>query len=96
MYGIKVDIVILTILTAGSDATEAFYSLHRNEVLNRPQYQRLIIGTIEGEQSIIHDRKVAEAATVPYAEPTWLSKGYHSPYYTEVDQRDLVSVLVLT
>lgn len=20
---------------------------------------------------------------MPYAEPTWLSKGYHSPYYTD-------------
>lgn len=69
---------------AGMDGTEAFYSLHRHEVLTKPQYQRLIVGQIEGEESTIYDHKLGEASTVPYGEPTWLSKGYHSPYYTEV------------
>ena len=73
------------IYVAGMDGTEAFYSLHRHEVLTNPQYQRLIIGQIEGEESTIYDRKLGEASTVPYGEPTWLSKGYHSPYYTEVN-----------
>src|SRR3954464_6222406 len=77
---------ILTPLSrqAGGDATEAFYSLHRHEVLDRPQYQRLQIGVITGEEPTIHDRIPGEISKVPYAEPTWLSKGYHSPYYTDV------------
>lgn len=70
--------------TAGQDATDIFFSLHRYEVLQKPQYQRLIIGQIEGEESTIYDRVVGEPSAVPYAEPTWLSSGYHSPYYTEV------------
>lgn len=81
----SVDSVHLNIvLSAGQDATEMFYSLHRNEVLHKPQYQRLIIGQLEGEESTIYDRIVGEISTIPYGEPTWLSKGYHSPYYTEV------------
>lgn len=69
---------------AGQDATEAFYGLHRHEVLERPQYARLQIGVIKGEQSIIASRIPGQLSAVPYAEPTWLSQGYHSPYYKEV------------
>lgn len=76
--------LFLTAVKAGQDATDAFFSLHRYEVLNKPQYQRLIVGKIEGEDSTIHDRVVGEISTVPYGEPTWLSPGYHSPYYSEV------------
>jgi alkylation response protein AidB-like acyl-CoA dehydrogenase len=68
---------------AGQDATESFFSLHRYEVLAKPQYQRLVIGKIEGEESVMYDRILGETSTVPYAEPTWLTKGYYSPYYTE-------------
>ncbi|KAH8809613.1 acyl-CoA dehydrogenase [Flagelloscypha sp. PMI_526] len=68
---------------AGKDATEAFYSLHRHEVLEKPQYKRLQIGTIQGEKSSIVGRVPGALSTVPYAEPTWLSEGYHSPYFTE-------------
>ncbi|KIM39781.1 hypothetical protein M413DRAFT_74383 [Hebeloma cylindrosporum] len=68
---------------AGKDATEAFYGLHRHDVITKPQYTRLQIGTIEGEKSIIHGRVVGELSKVPYAEPTWLADGYHSTYYTE-------------
>ncbi|KAG1733647.1 acyl-CoA dehydrogenase/oxidase [Suillus paluster] len=68
---------------AGQDATEAFYGLHRHEILERPQYQRLQIGTLQGEQPVIYSRIVGEISDVPYAEPTWLTQGYHSPYYTE-------------
>lgn len=70
--------------TAGQDATEAFYGLHRHEVITKPQYARLQIGVLEGEKSVIHGRVVGELSKVPYAEPTWLSDGYYSPYYTEV------------
>jgi len=71
----------------GQDATEAFYGLHRHEVLSRPQYARLQIGTISGEKSHIVSNVPGQLSEVPYAEPTWLSKGYHTPYYKETHQR---------
>lgn len=83
----------LTLFAAGQDATDMFFSLHRFEILNKPQYQRLIIGRIEGEESIIYDKKVGETSTVPYGEPTWISKGYHSPYYSEVRPLNVVRIL---
>ncbi|KZT73165.1 acyl-CoA dehydrogenase [Daedalea quercina L-15889] len=68
----------------GQDATEVFFSLHRYEVLERPQYKRLQIGVVQGEEpqvsATINDGAIS---AVPYAEPTWLTEGYHSPYYTE-------------
>lgn len=69
---------------AGQDATEAFYALHRHEVLQRPQYARLVVGAVAGEESVIVARVTGELSKVPYAEPGWLSEGYHSPYYKEV------------
>ena len=71
--------------TAGEDATEAFFGLHRHEVLERPQYARLQIGVIVDEEPQIKGgRMPGEISEVPYAEPSWLAKGYHSPYYKEV------------
>ncbi|THH33221.1 hypothetical protein EUX98_g950 [Antrodiella citrinella] len=67
----------------GQDATEAFYGLHRHEVLLKPQYARLVIGTLAGEKSVVAARAPGNLSEVPYAEPTWLSKGYYSPYFTE-------------
>ncbi|OSD06354.1 acyl-CoA dehydrogenase NM domain-like protein [Trametes coccinea BRFM310] len=72
---------------AGQDATEAFYGLHRHEVLLKPQYQRLQIGVIQGEKSVIHSLVPGELSKVPYAEPLGLTPGYHSPYYTESHRR---------
>ncbi|TFK72936.1 peroxisomal acyl-CoA-dehydrogenase [Pluteus cervinus] len=71
----------------GKDATEAFYGLHRHEVLLKPQYKRLQIGVVENEESVIHSRVIGELSQVPYAEPTWLAQGYYSPYYTEGHRR---------
>lgn len=82
--------------TAGQDATEAFYGLHRHEVLDKPQYKRLQIGVIADEKSVIHGKVVGELSKVPYAEPTWLSKGYHSPYYSEVRFLSSPSYQILT
>ncbi|KAG6865909.1 hypothetical protein C0991_010742 [Blastosporella zonata] len=65
----------------GQDATEAFYGLHRHEIITKPQYARLVVGVVEGEKSVIHSHVVGELSKVPYAEPTWLSDGYYSPYY---------------
>ncbi|CAK5268742.1 unnamed protein product [Mycena citricolor] len=75
--------VLLDPEVAGQDATEAFYGLHRAEVLVKPQYQRLQIGTIVGQQSLIQTPTPGLISKVPYAEPSWLVEGYHSPYYTE-------------
>ncbi|KAJ7637697.1 peroxisomal acyl-CoA-dehydrogenase [Mycena polygramma] len=77
---------------AGKDATEAFYSLHRSEVLEKPQYKRLIIGTIQGEESIMKAPVPGQISTVPYAEPSWLVEGFHSPYYTENHRKFQVAV----
>ncbi|OCH95412.1 acyl-CoA dehydrogenase [Obba rivulosa] len=67
----------------GQDATDVFFGLHRYEVLERPQYQRLQIGTIAGEQPHIHGKVNGALSKVPYAEPAWLSDGFKSPYFTE-------------
>lgn len=70
---------------AGKDASKAFYSLHRSEVLQIPQYARLKIGTVnaEGNLKAGSSRPSGSLSKVPYAEPTWLTAGYHSPYYTD-------------
>lgn len=66
---------------AGQDATEAFYNLHRHEVLQN--YKSLLIGTIEGETPEVIEPKAGDLSTVPYAEPLWLNPAFHSPYYKE-------------
>ncbi|KAJ6516394.1 acyl-CoA dehydrogenase/oxidase [Mycena sanguinolenta] len=68
---------------AGQDATQAFFGLHRLEVLQRPQYARLQIGTIQGQEPVIKPLAPGEVSKVPYAEPTWLSAGFKSAFYTE-------------
>ncbi|KDR76298.1 hypothetical protein GALMADRAFT_67494 [Galerina marginata CBS 339.88] len=68
---------------AGKDATEAFFSLHRYEVLQKPQYKRLHIGSVVGQAQQIFPRGVGELSKVPYAEPTWMTPGFSSPYYKE-------------
>ena len=76
---------------AGQDATEAFYGLHKQEVLDRPQYKRLVIGTIKDEESLIAPPGPGDISLVPYAEPTWLTPGYYSPYFKEVRNTKLWS-----
>ncbi|KLO13475.1 acyl-CoA dehydrogenase NM domain-like protein [Schizopora paradoxa] len=75
--------VLLDEEIAGQDATDAFFGLHRHEVLLRPQYARLQIGTIEDEEEEIPAPKLGDISKVPYAEPTWLNDGFHSPYFTK-------------
>ncbi|KAI0318100.1 acyl-CoA dehydrogenase [Amylostereum chailletii] len=72
---------------AGQDASQAFFGLHRQEVLHKPQYARLQIGTIAGEESIIKPLTAGEVSQVPYGEPTWLARGFSSPYYKESHKR---------
>jgi hypothetical protein len=71
-------------IAVGQDATEAFFSLHRYEVLLKPQYARLQIGTIKDSEPVIKHRGAGEVSHVPYAEPTWLSNGFYSPYFNDV------------
>ncbi|TFK72901.1 acyl-CoA dehydrogenase NM domain-like protein [Pluteus cervinus] len=85
-------IVLLSEEVAGRDATEAFYSLHRHEVLEKNQYMRFKIGVIQGEEVNIFKRKSGSLSQVPYAEPTWLVPGFHSPYYKESHKRFQVAV----
>ncbi|KAJ3531395.1 hypothetical protein NM688_g7582 [Phlebia brevispora] len=71
----------------GQDATEAFYGLHLHEVLELPQYRRLQVGTIEGEEPQLYGKIQGQISQVPYAEPAWLTPGYYSPYYKESHRR---------
>ncbi|PVG01670.1 acyl-CoA dehydrogenase NM domain-like protein [Serendipita vermifera] len=75
--------VLLDEEVAGQDATKIFYSLHRHEVLQKPAYMRLQIGTIKDESETIMTLQPGALSKIPYAEPTWLTEGYHSPYFSE-------------
>ncbi|KAJ7052487.1 acyl-CoA dehydrogenase [Mycena amicta] len=74
-------LVRTTTTVPGKDATEAFYGLHRQEVLARPQYARLQIGKISGESPQIISRPVGGLSSVPYAEPSWAHLS--SPFFTD-------------
>lgn len=63
---------------AGKDATDAFYGMHRQEVLLK--YKRYKIGTIEGEKAQITIRQPGDLSKVPYAEMS-VFQGYKSPYF---------------
>ncbi|KIO34369.1 hypothetical protein M407DRAFT_218567 [Tulasnella calospora MUT 4182] len=75
--------VLLDENVAGQDATDVFYQLHRHEVLLKPGYARLQVGVVEGEEPEVKAQQVGEISKVPYAEPTWLTPGFSSPYYKE-------------
>ncbi|KAF2196514.1 acyl-CoA dehydrogenase family protein [Delitschia confertaspora ATCC 74209] len=66
---------------AGSDATTAFYNLHRQEVLEK--YSDLCIGVVEGETPEVIVPKAGDLSPVPYAEPLWLRPQFKSPYFKE-------------
>ncbi|KAG9017988.1 hypothetical protein FRB90_012713 [Tulasnella sp. 427] len=75
--------VLLDQDVAGQDATDVFYQLHRHEVLLKPAYARLQIGVLENEDPEVKAHSPGELSNVPYAEPTWLTPGFSSPYYKE-------------
>ena len=75
---------------AGQDATEAFYNLHRHEVLR--QYSALCLGTIEGETQEVIEQEAGDLSQVPYAEPCWLAPQFKSPYYND-SHRQLQKVM---
>ena len=66
---------------AGTDATTAFFNLHRYEVLDK--YSNLCIGIVEGEKPEIVETKAGDLSPVPYAEPLWLTPTFKSPYFSE-------------
>ncbi|KAF2007978.1 acyl-CoA dehydrogenase family protein [Amniculicola lignicola CBS 123094] len=66
---------------AGTDATSAFYNLHRQEVLQK--YESLCIGTIDGEKSEVIVPHPGDLSPVPYAEPLWLRPQFKSPYFKD-------------
>ncbi|KAM0809363.1 putative Cytochrome b5 heme-binding domain-containing protein [Seiridium cardinale] len=70
---------------AGTDATVAFYNLHRHEVLTK--YENLAVGTIQGEKPSVITPQPGDLSTVPYGEPLWLSPVFKSPYYNESHHR---------
>ncbi|KAF2144654.1 uncharacterized protein K452DRAFT_223060 [Aplosporella prunicola CBS 121167] len=70
---------------AGTDATTAFYNLHRQEVLQR--YAGLCIGTLEGEAPEVLEPQPGDLSPVPYAEPLWLRPQFRSPYYRDSHRR---------
>lgn len=79
---------------AGTDATEAFYNLHRQEVLQK--YDNLAIGTIEGEKSQVILQKPGDLSVVPYGEPTWLTPQFKSTYYKDSHRRLQKAMRVFT
>ncbi|CAO3700831.1 unnamed protein product [Rhizopus stolonifer] len=65
---------------AGKDATDAFYGLHRQEVLVK--YNCYKIGTIGNEEPQIDFYEHGMLSKVPYAETSaWM--GFKSPYFKE-------------
>ncbi|KAL8414374.1 hypothetical protein RB594_005563 [Gaeumannomyces avenae] len=70
---------------AGTDATTAFYNLHRHEVLTK--YADLAIGTVAGEKPSVITPKPGDLSLVPYAEPLWLTPTFKNPYYKESHHR---------
>ncbi|KAI8984311.1 acyl-CoA dehydrogenase/oxidase [Mycotypha africana] len=65
---------------AGKDATDAFYGLHRQDVLRK--YDRYRIGTIADFKPQIEWREPGSLSKVPYGE-AMAFQGYKSPYYKE-------------
>lgn len=71
---------ILTDL-AGKDASDAFWALHRQEVLHK-WGDRLRVGKIEGWDEDNETESLGDISNVPFAEHI-ADVGYDSPYYTD-------------
>ncbi|PBP19866.1 acyl-CoA dehydrogenase-like protein [Diplocarpon rosae] len=70
---------------AETDATEAFYNLHRQEVLQK--YSSSCIGTVDGENSKGVEQRPGVLSLVPYGESTWLTPQFKSPYFKDSHRR---------
>jgi hypothetical protein len=71
---------------AGTDTTVEFFNLHKLEVLQKYD-SSLCIGTLQGEEPQVIFPKPGDLSLVPYAEPTWLTPRFKSPYYKESHRR---------
>ncbi|KAK0952397.1 hypothetical protein LTR91_024426 [Friedmanniomyces endolithicus] len=79
--------VVLT-QVAGQDATQAFYNLHRHEILQ--QYSKLCIGVLDNELPEVIDPQPGDLSRVPYAEPLWLAPQFAqftNQYYKDSHRR---------
>lgn len=65
---------------AGTDATTAFYNLHRHEVIEKYR-PSLCLGVLEGEMPEVVEMAAGDLSQVPYAEPMWITPQFKSPYY---------------
>lgn len=69
---------------AGTDATEAFFDMHRSDILLK--YKRFIIGRVStakvGRPRALDQHIPGTLSAVPYAEPAYL-QGWHSPIHKE-------------
>lgn len=70
---------------AGTDCTDLFYSLHRQDVLAKPSAERLKVATVADEAPLIRPWSDTPSA-VPYGEPSWLVPDFASPYFGESHQ----------
>ncbi|KAI7864162.1 acyl-CoA dehydrogenase/oxidase [Spinellus fusiger] len=78
---------------AGKDATEDFYGLHRQEVLEK--YSKYKIGTIANEKPKITMHQHGDFSKVPYAEPSaWM--GFKSPYFKETHYKFRAALRVIS
>jgi len=62
----------------GKDATEVFWSYHRNEVLEK-FHDKLCIGTVKGAPQVPRAVSWGEISKVPFAEPSFM-RGWVSPF----------------
>jgi hypothetical protein len=68
--------------TAGTDATDAFYGMHRADVMDKYK-EKLLVGHITGPGGTVKETPpTAEETMVPYAEAMGFWRK-HSPYYSE-------------
>lgn len=70
---------------AGQDATQAFFNLHRYEVLQK--YSNLCLGTVQGETPEVIDPQPGDLSQVPYGEPLWLTPQFRTPYFKDSHRR---------
>ena len=77
--------VLLARGIAGGNSTEAFFSLHRSEVLTK--YARYKIGRLADPPAPYILPIAGELSEVPYAEPPWLVPMMRSPYYKDSHRR---------
>ncbi|CAG7848147.1 SubName: Full=Related to acyl-coa dehydrogenase, long-chain specific {ECO:0000313/EMBL:CCA75962.1} [Serendipita indica DSM 11827] len=75
--------VLLDPKIAGKDATNAFFSLHRTEILQRPAYKRLIIGKLPEKDPQFAPPPPDALSKVPYGEAMWLGEGFSSAYFDD-------------